>query len=57
MAMCQITIQVSDQQYDFFMQLVRNLAFVKGKQESSLEARLRLPKRSHGRALSKGLRG
>lgn len=31
--MRQITIQVPDQQYDFFMQLVRNLKFVKVKRE------------------------
>lgn len=35
--MRQITIQVPDQQYDFFMQLVRNLKFVKVKQESPLK--------------------
>jgi uncharacterized protein YpbB len=38
--MRQITIQVPDQQYEFFMQLVRNLKFVKVKQESPLEAQL-----------------
>ncbi|WP_428659555.1 hypothetical protein [Runella sp.] len=38
--MRQITIQVSDQQYEFFMQLVRNLKFVKVKQETTLEAQL-----------------
>lgn len=38
--MRQITIQVPDQQYEFFMQLVRNLKFVKVKQEFRLEAQL-----------------
>lgn len=38
--MRQITIQVPDQQYEFFMQLVRNLKFVKVKQESPLESQL-----------------
>lgn len=38
--MRQITIQVPDQQYEFFMQLVRNLKFAKVKQESPLEAQL-----------------
>jgi hypothetical protein len=38
--MRQITVQVPDQQYDFFMQLVQNLKFAKVKQESPLEAQL-----------------
>ncbi len=38
--MCQITLQVPDQQYEFFRELVRNLKFVKVKQESPLNAHL-----------------
>lgn len=38
--MRQITIQIPDQQYDFFMQLVRQLKFVKIKKEILLEEQL-----------------
>lgn len=54
--MRQITIQVPDQQYEFFIQLVRNLKFVKVKQESPLEAQLTPSQKKRGRILSRDLR-
>jgi len=39
--MRQITIQVPDQQYEFFMQLVRSLKFVKVKQDAGRDFKSR----------------